>query len=186
MSPHDREFLDEAARGFRRFKKLADRALSQVSDDDFFATLDAESNSLAVIVKHLAGNLRSRWTDFLTTDGEKPDRRRDSEFLIEPEDTRASLLDRWEAGFQVLSASLESLGPDDLERTVAIRGEPHTVIQAMNRQLTHFAYHVGQIVLLAKHFAGPRWETLSIPRGKSEQVNAAMRATGSTRQARKP
>lgn len=180
MSQHDREFLDDAARGFRRFKKLADRALAQVSDEQFFTTLDAESNSLAVIVKHLAGNLRSRWTDFLTTDGEKPDRRRDTEFVMEPGDTRASLMDRWEAGFQVLSASLESLGPDDLERTVAIRGEPHTVIQAVNRQLTHFAYHVGQVVVLAKHFAGARWETLSIPRGKSEQANVAMQRAAST------
>lgn len=174
------EVLDEALSGFRRFKKVADRALAQVSDQQFFTTLDAESNSVALIVKHLAGNLRSRWTDFLTTDGEKPDRRRDTEFVIEPGDTRASLMERWEASWQILSASLDSLTPDDLERTVTIRGEPHTVTQAINRQLTHFAYHVGQIVLLAKHFAGARWETLSIPRGKSEQVNAAMRRAAST------
>lgn len=174
------EYLHDTLHEFRRLKGLADGALAQVSDHQFFTTLDPGSNSLAAILKHLAGNMRSRWTDFLTTDGEKPDRRRDSEFVIEPGDTRASLMDRWEAGFQVLSASLESLGPDDLERTVAIRGEPHTVIQAMNRQLTHFAYHVGQIVLLAKHFAGPRWETLSIPRGKSEQFNAATQAAAST------
>ena len=166
------EYLRDTLNEFRRYKDLADRALAQVSDGDFFATLDAESNSVAVIVKHLAGNWRSRWRDFLSTDGEKPDRRRDAEFMIETGDTRASLMARWEAGWQLLSGTMESLHPDDVGRTVTVRGEPHTVLQAISRQLGHVAYHVGQIVFLAKHFAGPRWETLSIPRGKSEQVNA--------------
>lgn len=168
------QHLDDAILQFRKLKQLADKALAQVGDQDFFATLDAESNSLALIVKHVAGNSRSRWTDFLTSDGEKADRNRDSEFVIEKDDTRASLLSRWDAGWRILFDALAPLTPDDLERTVLIRGEPHTVLQAINRQLTHYAYHVGQIVFLGKHFAAENWQTLSIPRGKSEEFNAAM------------
>ncbi len=145
--------------------------MAQVSDDGFFATLDPDANSIAVLVKHIAGNLRSRWTDFLTSDGEKPDRRRDSEFEIEPSDSRAALLERWEAGWRALFAAIEPLEPDDLLRTVTIRGEPHSVLQAISRQLTHYGEHVGQIVLLAKHEAGKGWRTLSIERGKSEEFN---------------
>ena len=166
---NDLEYRDEAARQFRGLKKAADRAMAQVSDEDFFALLDPESNSIALIVKHLAGNMRSRFTDFLTSDGEKPDRRRDSEFEIEAGDTRANLVERWEAGWAITAAAVESLTAEDFGRTVPIRGEPHTLLRAINRQIAHYAYHVGQIVFLAKHFTGPRWQTLSIAKGKSEE-----------------
>jgi hypothetical protein len=139
----------------------------------FFAAPDPGTNPIAIIVKHMAGNLRSRWTDFLTTDGEKPDRNRDSEFVREPGDDRAALLRRWEAGWGVLFATLEGLRDEDLGKTVTIRGEPHKVMQAVNRQLTHYAYHVGQIVLLARHFAGADWKTLSVAKGASAAFNAA-------------
>jgi hypothetical protein len=156
-------------------KELADRAVAQVSDENLFIALDEEANSLAVIMKHIAGNLRSRWTDFLTSDGEKPDRHRDLEFVVEEKDTKEHLLAYWEAGWSCLFDALAPLGPDDLDRTVLIRGEPHSVIQAINRQLTHYAYHIGQMVFLAKHFASSAWQSLSIPRGKSEEFNAIMR-----------
>jgi hypothetical protein len=163
------DVLEDARREFRSLRRLAERALDQVSERDFFATLDPEANSVAVLVKHLGGNLRSRWTDFLASDGEKPDRRRDAEFEIVPADTRASLMDRWEAGWQALSDTLESLSAADLEREVTIRGEPHTVVKAIHRALAHAGVHIGQIVLLAKHWAGSGWKTLSIPRGQSEE-----------------
>jgi hypothetical protein len=167
-------WLEDAKLEFRRMKRQAEKALAQVSEEEFFRALDPESNPLAVMVKHVAGNLRSRWTDFLAADGEKPDRNRDSEFVIEPGDTRESLMDRWEAGWKLLFDAL-ALAPEDAERTVVIRGEPHTVVQAVNRQLTHYAAHVGQIVFLAKHLAGPRWQTLSVPRGQSVAFNAQMK-----------
>lgn len=141
--------------------------MGQVSDDDFFAALDAESNSIALILKHMAGNMRSRWTHFLTTDGEKPDRERDREFVQEGTDTRQSILLQWQEGWACTFATIHKLQPDDFTRVVTIRGEPHTVLEAVNRQLTHYAYHVGQIVLLAKHYAGEEWQSLSIPRGRS-------------------
>ncbi len=169
-----RHYLDDALRELRRLKRQAEKALAQVGDDDFFRTLDPESNSLAILVKHLAGNQRSRWMDFLTSDGEKPDRNRDSEFVIEPGDTRGALMERWERGWKYLFDALEPLGEDDLMRTVAIRGEPHTIIQAVNRQLSHYAAHVGQIVFLAKHVAGSNWKTLSVPRGQSQAFNQKM------------
>ena len=156
---------------FRNYKKLAERALEQISDEEFFRTLDAESNSLAVIVKHVGGNLRSRWTDFLTTDGEKPDRNRDSEFVAET-DTRASLTEFWETGWNALFETLESLKPEDFDKTVQIRGEDFSVVKAMNRSLAHTAYHVGQIAFLAKHFRATDWKTLSVPRGQSAEFNA--------------
>lgn len=162
-------YLKDVRDQFEKLKKLAEDALAQVHDGELLAALDPESNSLAVIMKHMAGNLRSRFTDFLTTDGEKPDRNRDTEFEKHDDDTRESILARWEAGWRTLFEALEPLTDGDLRRTVAIRGEPHTVVQAINRQLTHYASHVGQIVLLAKHFAGDRWKTLSIPRGKSRE-----------------
>jgi len=168
------EYLRDSAETLRKYKSLADRSLARVSDAQFFATLDGESNSLAVVAKHVAGNLLSRWTDFLTTDGEKPGRDRDSEFEIAPGDTRAALTARWEAGWACALGSLEALTPADLDRTIHIRGEPHSLVQAINRQLTHAAYHVGQIVFLAKHFQADAWESLSIPRGQSQQFNAAM------------
>jgi hypothetical protein len=169
-------YLEDSRREFRSIKRLAEKAMSQVSDEAFFATLDPEANSIALVVKHIGGNLRSRWTDFLTADGEKPDRRRDSEFEIEPGDTRASLLARWEEGWRTLFAAIDPLSPEDLSREVVIRGEPHSVMKAINRQVTHYAGHVGQIVLLSKHSCGSRWQTLSIPRGKSEEFNRELRA----------
>ncbi len=175
------EYLGEAIRQFRGLKKVADKALAQTAPADFFATLDAESNSIALIVKHLAGNMRSRWSDFLTSDGEKEDRHRDSEFVLEPGDTRESLERRWNEGWGLLFAAIEPLAAEDLRRTVTIRREPHSVLRAINLQVAHYAYHVGQLVLLAKHFAGSRWESLSIPRGKSEEFNARRRDRGGTR-----
>jgi Protein of unknown function (DUF1572) len=166
-----REFLQDAIGEFRKYKGFADKAIAQVSDADFFHQIDPESNSIAIVMKHISGNLRSRWTDFLTTDGEKPDRNRDAEFEREGEDSRESIVARWEAGWRTLFAAVEPLTGDDLKRTVTIRGEPHSVVQAINRQMTHYAGHIGQIVLLAKHFAGARWRTLSIPRGKSRDFD---------------
>jgi Protein of unknown function (DUF1572) len=167
----DREYLEEAIRQFRGLKKVADRALAQTEPENFFRALDAESNSIALLVKHLAGNMRSRWTDFLTADGEKPDRHRDFEFAIEPGDTRESLERRWDEGWKVLFSAIEPLTSEDFRKTVLVRGKPHSVVRAINLQVAHYAYHVGQLVFLAKHFAGSRWETLSIPRGKSEDFN---------------
>ncbi len=169
------DFVQDAILQFRKLKALADKALAQVSDQDLFVALDKESNSLALIIKHMAGNMRSRWTDFLTSDGEKANRNRDSEFVIEPGDTGQSLLDRWEGGWRCLFEALAPLSSGDLGRTVSIRGEAHSVLEAINRQLTHYAYHVGQIVFLAKHLGAENWQSLSIPRGKSEAVNASMR-----------
>jgi hypothetical protein len=164
------EYLEEAVRQFHGLKKVADRALAQTAPADFFIALDAGSNSIALLVKHLAGNMRSRWTDFLTSDGEKPDRRRDCEFEIEPGDTRESLERRWDEGWKLLFSAIEPLTSEDFRKTVPIRGKPHSVVRAINLQVAHYAYHVGQLIFLAKHFAGSRWETLSIPRGKSEEV----------------
>lgn len=161
-------YLEETVRQLRKLKDLADKAMAQIKDENWFTTLDEDSNSIAVIVKHMAGNMRSRWTDFLNSDGEKPDRKRDLEFEIEVRDSKESLLKRWEIGWRCLFDALTPLKPEDLGKTVLIRGEPHSVIQAINRQLSHYAYHVGQIVFLAKHFVGARWQSLSVPRRKSE------------------
>ncbi len=173
----DRACLEDALVQFRKTRSLAERALAQVEEKDWFSTLDPETNSIAIVVKHLAGNMRSRWTDFLTTDGEKPDRNRDSEFVAEPGDTATSLCARWDEGWDLLCRALEPLGPEDLARTVTVRGEPHTVLQAVHRQVSHYSYHVGQIVLLARHFAGPRWQSLSIPRGRSKEFEVARDGT---------
>jgi hypothetical protein len=167
--------LSDAVHSFRGLKKLGERAIAQLSDEELTRAPDEESNSVAVIVKHLAGNMRSRWTDFLTSDGEKPDRHRDTEFEPDAGLTRAQLLERWERGWGHLFAALEPLEGDDLLRTVMIRGEPHSVLQAINRQLTHYASHVGQIVYLAKHWRSKDWKSLSVPRGQSEQFNQKMR-----------
>ena len=155
----------------RFYKKLGDRAMAQASDEALFATMDAESNSIAIIVKHLAGNMRSRWTDFLSSDGEKPDRDRDSEFEAPPK-TRDELLSLWESGWQLAFDALAPLTDADLSCTAYIRTEPHSVMQTIHRQLAHYSYHVGQIVYLAKHFAGPDWNALTIPRRKSAEFNA--------------
>lgn len=160
-------YIDDSLFQLRKLKAQADKAMAQIDDAQFFSTLDPDANSIALIVKHVTGNMRSRWTDFLTTDGEKPDRNRDTEFEREAGDTRASLMARWDAGWDLLFQTLISLQPSDIDRTVTIRGEPHTVLQAINRQVSHYSVHVGQIVLLAKHYAGPGWQTLSIPKRKT-------------------
>jgi hypothetical protein len=159
-------YLEDALELFRYYKGLAERAMGQVADEHLFAALDGENNSIAIVVKHMAGNMRSRWTDFLTSDGEKPDRNRDSEFE-EPPATRAALMEMWERGWSHVFAALEPLSDADLGRAVSIRGEPHSVMQAVNRQLAHYANHVGQIVMLAKHFAGAQWQSLTIPKRRT-------------------
>lgn len=164
-------YLDEVRRQFRGHKRLAEGALSQLKDEEFFIALDPESNSVAVIIKHIVGNMRSRFTDFLTTDGEKSDRNRDQEFEITPETTRADVMRWWEEGWAIVMAAVDSLKPEDVLRTVTIREEPHTVLQAINRQVAHYAYHLGQAVFLAKHFRSADWKSISIPRGKSEEFN---------------
>jgi len=164
-------YLDDALAVFRMYKSLGERAMAQVSDEQLQRALDGESNSIAVIVKHLAGNMRSRWTDLLTTDGEKSDRHRDSEFETPPA-TRSALMELWESGWGCLFAALKPLQDSDLGRTVYIRGEPYSVMQAINRQVAHYALHIGQIVFLAKHVQSSRWVSLSIPRGKSEEFNS--------------
>jgi len=167
-------YLKDVPDQFRKLKALADRAVAQVRDEDLFTVPDPESNSLALLLQHMGGNLRSRFTDFLTSDGEKPDRDRDSEFELKAETTRADLLARWEEGFRALFAALDGLTEDDLAKTVQIRAEPHTVVRALDRSLTHTAYHVGQIVFLAKHLASERWQTLSVPRGGTRAFNEKM------------
>lgn len=163
-------YLQDSLSLFGYYKALAERAMEQVSDEQLFASLDEEANSIAIIVKHMAGNMRSRWTDFLTTDGEKPDRNRDSEFL-DPPTTRQALLDLWNDGWSRLFLALEPLSEADLERTVTIRGEKHFVMQAINRQLAHYSMHIGQIVFLAKHLAHDHWKSLSVPRNRSAEFN---------------
>ncbi len=163
---------------FRYYKKLGERAMAQCSDEALFTTLDSESNSIAIIVKHMAGNMRSRWRDFLTTDGEKPDRNRDTEFEDAPK-TRAALIELWERGWKYVFDALEPLTDADLTRTVTIRTEPHSVMQAINRQIAHYAHHVGQIVFVAKHLtakATGKWNSLSVPRGQSKQFAADIAA----------
>jgi uncharacterized damage-inducible protein DinB len=167
-------YIDEAHRSLRGHKRLAEGAMAQLSDEEFFRVIGDEDNSVAIIAKHIAGNIRSRFTDFFTSDGEKPDRHRDEEFEVGGGDDRATLMRRWEENWQVVLNLLQSLKPEDLLRTVTIRGEPHTVLMAVHRQVAHYAYHVGQIVFLAKHLRGKEWKTLSVPRGKSEEFNRKM------------
>jgi hypothetical protein len=164
-------YLEDSVELFGYYRRLAERAMEQVTEEQLFATLDGEMNSIAIIAKHMAGNMRSRWTDFLTTDGEKPDRDRDSEF-VDPPATRAALLATWEDGWRRVFAALEPLTDADLGRTVTIRGEAHSVMQAINRQIAHYANHVGQIVMLAKHFAGERWQSLTLPRNRRPAATA--------------
>lgn len=168
-------YIEDALAIFRQYKQLGERAMAQVSDEQLFALLDDEANSIAIIVKHMTGNMRSRWTDFLTTDGEKPTRNRDSEF-VDPPATREALLREWEEGWSCLFRAIEPLTDADLSRTITIRGEAHSVMQAINRQLAHYPQHVGQIVLLAKHWAGPQWQSLSVPRNKSAEFNRKVAA----------
>jgi hypothetical protein len=163
---------------FRYYKKLAERAMEQCPDEALFAKLDPESNSIATIVKHMVGNMRSRWRNFLTTDGEKPDRNRDTEFEDAPT-SREELMAMWGGGWKYVFDALEPLGEDDLGRTVTIRTEPHSVMQAINRQVAHYAHHVGQILFVAKHLTtvkAGKWDSLSIPRGHSSQFAADVAA----------
>jgi uncharacterized damage-inducible protein DinB len=167
-------YLEEIARQMRGCKRLADGAIAQISDQEFFRDLGPEAGSIGIVVKHMAGNMRSRFTDFLTTDGEKPDRNRDQEFEITSSDRKASLA-AWETSWNTVFDSLSALKPADLERTVTIRGEPHSVVQALNRAIAHLSYHAGQIVYLAKYFKSEQWQTLSVPRGKTAEFTARMR-----------
>ena len=174
MSGIDHLYLDEVFRSLRGHKRLADGAIAQLTDEQFFAAPGSESNSVAVIVKHLAGNMRSRFTGFLTGDGERPDRNRDREFVMHADAKREEVLSSWEQNWHLVFETINSLHPDDLDRTVTIRGEAHSVLQAINRQVAHCAYHVGQIVYLAKHWKGADWKSLSVPKGRSEQYNAEL------------
>jgi hypothetical protein len=164
-------FLEDTVSIFQYYKKLAEGAMAQAGDEQLFVALDEESNSIAVIVKHMAGNMTSRWTEFLTSDGEKPWRDRDSEFETPPS-SRADLMALWDRGWSVLFEALAGLTEADLTRTITIRGEAHSVMQAVNRQLAHYPYHCGQIVFIAKHLAGNQWNSLSVPRNKSKEFNA--------------
>jgi len=165
-----KNYHSDALQSFRNYKGLAERAIEQIDDKEFFAVIDAESNSVAVIVKHIAGNLHSRWRDFLTSDGEKDFRNRDSEFEMTG-DTREALMQFWETGWQTLFDNIEPLTADDFSKTITIRGQAHTIVEAINRQLTHYTYHIGQIVFLAKHLKSTAWKTLSVPRNKSAEFN---------------
>src|ERR1700746_3480893 len=171
-------YIEDSLALFRHYKKMSESAMEQISDEQLFTALDEEMNSIAIIVKHMAGNMRSRWTDFLASDGEKPDRNRDTEFEDAPK-TRAELVELWERGWEYLFDALEPLTDADLTRTVTIRSEPHSVMQAINRQMAHYAHHVGQIVFLAKHLtaqATGKWDSLSVPRGKSKAFTADVAA----------
>jgi hypothetical protein len=167
-------YLNDAVCQFRSLKALAERATAQITDADLFTALDEEGNSIAVLLKHMAGSMRARWADFPTSAEEPPDRHRDSEFIIDERDTYRTLIERWEAGWQCLFDALARLTPEDMASTVRIRGKSLSVLEAINRQLTHYAYHVGQIVFLAKHFRSGVWQSLSIPRGKSEEFTKAV------------
>jgi hypothetical protein len=162
-------YVKDSIAVFRAWKGLADKALAQVRDEEFHQTIDPESNSLAVIIKHMHGNMRSRWTDFLTSDGEKPERQRDTEFEMPEQLTRVQIMEMWERGWKYVFDALEPLTDTDLTLTVYIRSEPHSVMQAINRQVAHYANHIGQIILLAKHFRSSEWKAVTIPRGKSEE-----------------
>ena len=174
---HERtdSYLKDSISLFHYYKKLGENAIAQCPDAGLFAALDEENNSLAIVVKHMAGNMRSRWTEFLNSDGEKANRNRDSEFEEAPK-TRAEILDLWDGGWKCVFGALEPLSDSQMTQTVKIRGEEHSVMQAINRQVAHYSYHVGQIVMLAKHFAGANWKTLTIPKKKSGEFNADVAA----------
>jgi hypothetical protein len=165
-----KDYLSDVISSFHSYKKLADNAIAQVKDDELFVTIDDEANSIAIVMKHMAGNMFSRWTDFLTSDGEKPNRNRDMEFVIESKN-RAELIAYWERGWQCLFTAVEPLQLEDFEKVITIRGQEHSIVQALNRQLSHYAYHIGQIVFLAKHFRSSEWKSLSIPKNKSAAFN---------------
>jgi uncharacterized protein DUF1572 len=169
----EQQYLDDAHLQLRKLKAQADKAIAQIRDEDLFALIDPNANSIALIMKHIAGNMRSRWTGFLTSDGEKPDRNRDAEFERQSDDTREKILSRWDAAWKLTLDTIASLAPEDLDKTVFIRGEAHSALEAINRQVMHYAAHVGQIVLLAKHYAGSGWNSLSIPKGKSRDFDVS-------------
>ena len=171
----DSPILAVAIDELQKIKKLADKSIAQLSDDQLHATIDPEANSVAILMRHMAGNMRSRWINFLTSDGEKPDRQRDREFE-DPRQSRAELLAEWEHGWQCVFDALTPLTDADLQRTVMIRGEAHSIYKAISRQVAHYAGHAYQILLLAKHMKGTEWKTLSIPRGQSEEFNRRMLA----------
>ena len=173
MAESDSAFLREAIRAFRAYKKHAEGAFAQLRPEDWFRQIDSEANSVAIIVKHMAGNMRSRWTDFLNTDGEKPDRNRDGEFILDSSTTAEQVSQWWEAGWNYVFDAVEPLTANDLEKKITIRGQEHTVLQAINRQLMHYAEHIGQIILLAKHYRGAEWKSLSIPKGMSAKLGVA-------------
>jgi Protein of unknown function (DUF1572) len=175
------EYLADVLRNFRSYKKLAEEALAQVTDEEIFRLIDPAANSIAILIKHMVGNMRSRWTDFLTTDGEKPNRHRDEEFEIAPGTTRAEVMRWWEEGWACVFNAITPLQPEDLIRKVRIAGREHSVLQAITRQLLHYAGHVNQIVLLAKHFRGAQWKSLSIPKGKSESFAREFEKTHAAR-----
>ena len=164
-------YLADALSSFRAYKKLADKAIEQTQGAELFVKLDDEANSIAIVMKHMAGNMISRWTDFLNSDGEKPDRNRDMEFVIDEASSKDDLLAYWERGWKCVFDAIEPLKSDDFERKVLIRGQEHTIVQAINRQLMHYSYHIGQIVFLAKHFRSSEWRSLSIPRNRSAEFN---------------
>ena len=172
-----KDYLADALSSFRAYKKLADKAIAQTTDEELFVKLDEEANSIAIVMKHIAGNMISRWTDFLTTDGEKPDRNRDMEFVIE-NSSKDDLLAYWERGWKCVFDAIEPLAPEDFSKSVTIRGQEHTIVQAINRQLMHYAYHIGQIVFLAKHFRSTEWQSLSIPRNRSAEFNKYVDQSG--------
>ena len=172
------EYLADSVSSLRAYKKMADKAIAQTKDDELFVTVDEEANSIAVVMKHMAGNMISRWTDFLNSDGEKPDRNRDMEFVIEGNTTKDDVLAYWERGWKCVFEAIEPLTPADFERTVMIRGQEHTIVQAINRQLMHYSYHIGQIVFLAKHFRSAEWQSLSIPKNRSAAFNSFLADTG--------
>jgi hypothetical protein len=163
-------YLEDSISLFHHYKRLAEGAMAQVTDEQLFATLDDEMNSIAIIAKHMTGNMRSRFTDFLTSDGEKPDRHRDTEFEAPPQ-SREAVMKLWEENWNIVFQSLDQLTEADMTRSIPIRGEAHSVMQAINRQVAHYAYHVGQIIFLAKHLSSKQWKALTVPRGKSEEFN---------------
>lgn len=174
MSEAAAAYLDEARRSLRGHKRLAENAMAQLSDEEFFRQIGEESNSVAILARHMSGSMRSRFRDFLTSDGEKPDRDREREFELEPGTSRQQVMEIWERGWQTVFDAIAGLQPEDLLRKVTVRGQPHSVLQAIHRQVAHYAYHVGQVIFLAKHLRGPQWKTLSIARGKSAEFNAEM------------
>jgi hypothetical protein len=171
------DYLADSLSSFRAYKKLADKAIAQTNADELFVKLDEEGNSIAIVMKHMAGNMISRWTDFLDSDGEKPDRNRDMEFVIETS-SRDDVLAYWERGWRCVFDAIEPLRAEDFSRTVTIRGQEHTIVQAINRQLMHYGYHIGQIVFLAKHFRSTEWQSLSIPRNRSAEFNKYLDESG--------